>query len=136
MKFKAIHLIFAIALLIFLSACAGEVNGMPEPHPASAQSIEAGRQLMIKYGCGSCHTIPGIPGANAEVGPPLDHFYDRASIAGQLPNTDENLIKWIQNPQQVIPDDAMPNMGVTAEEAKYIAAYLYHEPSVFELIAH
>ena len=136
MEFKYIHLSLAVALVIFLSACAGDVNGMPEPYPASASSIEAGRQSIVQYGCGSCHTIPGIPGAKAEVGPPLDHFYERTTIAGQLGNTEENLVKWIQNPQQIVPGDAMPNMGVTAEDAKSIATYLYHEPNILELIAH
>src|SRR5690349_6690456 len=125
MKVKVIQLSLVVALVALLSACTGEVNGMPEPHPVSANTIEAGRQLIVKYGCGSCHTIPGIPGAKAEVGPPLDHFYvyERTTIAGQLGNTDDNLIKWIQNPQQVVPGDAMPNMGVTAADAKLIAAY-------------
>jgi cytochrome c1 len=109
---------------------------MPEPRPAPAKSIEAGRQLIAGYGCNTCHTIPGIPGAKAQVGPPLDHFYERTSIAGQLSNTEDNLVRWIQNPQEVVPGDAMPNMGVTAAEAKYIAAYLYHQPTLIELITH
>ncbi|MGE5248966.1 MAG: c-type cytochrome [Bacteroidota bacterium] len=134
---KIIHLGLTVAVVSFLlAACSGQVNGMPEPRPAAASRIETARRLMVSYGCGSCHTIPGVPGANASVGPPLDHFYERTSIAGQLSNTEDNLVRWIQNPQQVLPGDGMPNLGVTAEDARDIAAYLYHQPSWIELLTH
>ncbi len=136
MRMKVIHLGIAVAIVLFLSACSGGVNGMPEPHPASKNTIEAGRHLIASYGCGSCHFIPGVAGANGTVGPPLDRFYERMYIAGHLTNTEENLVKWIRNPQQVIPGTAMPNMGVTDKDAQDIAAYLYHQPTLGELIRH
>jgi len=76
-----------------------------------------------------------VPGADAMGAPPLDHFYQRSYIAGRLPNTEENLIKWIQIPQQIEPGSAMPNLGVTQDEARDIAAYLYHRPSLSDAIA-
>lgn len=87
--------------------------------------VERGRRLIENYGCGSCHTIPGITGANAHVGPPLTDWSDRMYIAGSLFNTAENLIFWIQYPQRIEPGTAMPNMGVSREEAQHIAAYLF-----------
>src|ERR671931_289124 len=103
----------AIVFLSFLfSACAGEVNGLPEPRPASESSIADGRRLIANYGCGLCHTIPGVPGADSMAGPPLNCFYERTYIAGRLANTWENLTKWIQDPQSIDPDTAMPNLGV------------------------
>ncbi len=125
-----------VAMVLLLAACSAGVNGMPEPHPAPQSSIEAGRRLIASYGCGTCHTIPGVPGANGKAAPPLYRFYERSYIAGKLPNTEENLIKWIQNPQQMEPGNAMPDMGVSAEDARNIAAYLYHQPSIVELILH
>ncbi len=83
-----------------------------------------GRELLSSYGCGSCHTIPGVKGADALVGPPLTSFAKRSYVAGQLSNTPENLARWIQDPQQVEPGTAMPDLGVSAEEARNIAAYL------------
>jgi cytochrome c2 len=83
-----------------------------------------GRELLSSYGCGSCHTIPGVKGADALVGPPLTSFAKRSYVAGQLSNTPENLARWIQEPQQVEPGTAMPDLGVSAEEARNIAAYL------------
>jgi cytochrome c len=34
------------------------------------------------------------------------------------------LIQWIQNPQAIDPENAMPDVGVTEEDARHIAAYL------------
>lgn len=136
MKFNAVKVGLVIAVVVFLSSCSGEVNGVPEPRSSSASSVEAGRRLIASYGCGSCHAVPGIRGADATVGPPLDHFYKRMYIAGQLPNTEENLIKWIQDPQEIVPGDGMPDLGVTEDDARAIAAYLYHQPTFFELIEH
>ncbi len=70
----------------------------------------------MNFGCGSCHTIPGVRGADAMVGPPLN---------GRLPNTPENLVHWIVTPQTVEPGTAMPNLGVSEREARDMAAYLY-----------
>ena len=86
---------------------------------------ERGRQWLRSYGCTSCHTIPGVRGADALVGPPLTRLAARVYVAGHLPNTPENLVRWIQNPQQVSPGTAMPNTGVTDEHVLDIAAYLY-----------
>ena len=53
----------------------------------------AGRDKIRHYGCHGCHTIPGIAGADAMVGPPLTHWARRVYIAGELPNTPENLAR-------------------------------------------
>lgn len=86
---------------------------------------EHGKQLLASYGCGACHVIPGVHAARGLVGPPLYFFARRTMIAGELPNTPENLEKWIENPKQVEPNTAMPNLGVKPNEAKDMAAYLY-----------
>jgi cytochrome c len=126
---KSISLGLALAVGLFLSACSGGVNGVPEPRSSSDESIAAGRRLIASYGCGSCHSIPEIPGADAMAAPPLDCFYERSYIAGQLSNTTGNLIKWIQDPQQIEPGTAMPDLGVSEEEAQDMAAYLYDPPT-------
>lgn len=46
-------------------------------------------------------------------------------IAGMLHNNPDNLIKWLRNPQSVTPGNAMPDMHVTEQDARDIAAYLY-----------
>jgi cytochrome c1 len=59
------------------------------------------------------------------VGPPLDAWAEREFIAGSLPNEPDALIDWIVNPQAIEPGTAMPTLGVTPEEARDMAAYLY-----------
>jgi cytochrome c2 len=84
-----------------------------------------GKDAIGRYGCGACHGIPGISDTRGNVGPPLDGMADRRFVAGMLPNQPANLIHWIQDPQSVVPGNAMPNMGVSDEDARDIAAYLY-----------
>lgn len=84
-----------------------------------------GKVLIESYGCGSCHVIPGVRTARGMVGPPLLYYSRRTIIAGELPNTPENLVTWIKNPVAVEPETAMPNLGLTDAQAKDIAAYLY-----------
>jgi len=110
-----------LALIAILSACST---------PATSDSVPGGnprqgKAEIVAFGCGSCHTIPGIDQAHGMVGPPLNHFADRAYIAGQLPNTAEGLIKWIMAPQSIEPGTAMPNLDVSERQARDITAYLY-----------
>lgn len=84
-----------------------------------------GRNEIRKYGCNTCHEISGIPGPRGLIGPPLDGIGQRYYIAGELPNTPNNLILWIQHPRQVESHTAMPEMGVTEQDSRDIAAYLY-----------
>ncbi len=84
-----------------------------------------GPVLIAAFGCAACHTVPGVAGAHGNVGPPLTRFGKRVYIAGMLRNTPPNLVRWIRDPQSVVPGNAMPNMGITDAEARDIAAYLY-----------
>jgi cytochrome c2 len=84
-----------------------------------------GKEVIRRYGCEACHSIPGVAGARGQVGPPLDGIGNRTYLAGQLTNTPENLIRWIRDPQGIAPGTAMPEMGVTEQDGKDIAAYLY-----------
>ncbi len=86
---------------------------------------ERGRRLMAQYGCGACHVIPGVVNARGQVGPPLTRFGERHFIAGAVLNTPQDLVAWIVNPQGIEPGTAMPNLGVTADEALDMAAYLF-----------
>jgi cytochrome c oxidase assembly factor CtaG/cytochrome c2 len=86
---------------------------------------ERGRTAIRRYGCGSCHDIPGVGGAAGMVGPPLGRIAQRVYIAGVLPNDADNMIRWLENPPGVDPKTAMPYMGVTPRDARDITAYLY-----------
>jgi cytochrome c len=92
---------------------------MPDGDP------KQGAILLSAHGCGGCHTIPGVSGANGTIGPPLTDYARRVYIAGKLPNRLENLMRWIQDPQSIEPGSAMPNLAVNEAEALAMAAYLY-----------
>jgi len=84
----------------------------------------AGIAAVRRYGCGSCHTIPRVPGADGKVGPSLASIGGRRFVAGELPNTPDNLIHWIQHPRKINEKTAMPDMGVTEKDARDITALL------------
>jgi len=84
-----------------------------------------GEAMFIQYGCGSCHRIAHVRGANGLVGPPLDGIAVRAIIAGKLDNTPSNLQLWIRDPQHVTPGTAMPGLHVGERDARDISAFLY-----------
>lgn len=113
-----------VPLLIFtLAACAS-------PRPAPHQQLpgtnpSAGRTALVAYGCGGCHTIPGVENANSRVGPSLAGIAAQSYIAGKLPNTADNMVRWIRDPQGIDPGVVMPNLGVTEQQARDMAAYLY-----------
>ncbi|MEK9285417.1 MULTISPECIES: c-type cytochrome [unclassified Bradyrhizobium] len=81
--------------------------------------------LMRRYGCVGCHTIPGVPGGNGQVGSSLSGIRGRVYIAGVTTNSPDNLVQWIVAPQTFSPRTAMPVTGISESEARDIAAYLY-----------
>lgn len=114
----------AAASLLAVAACTQVAAPPPAPVPTAARP-DRGAQLIQHYGCGSCHTIPGVARADGTVGPPLTNFASRSYIAGKLPNNAGNLQRWIQSPQSVVPGNAMPDLGVSDADARDIVAYLY-----------
>ena len=120
MRPRRAHL--AVAVLVLTAAgCGSTVAEIAVP----GGDADRGAQLVQAYGCGACHTIAGIRGADADIGPPLVDFADRRLIAGRLPNTLPNLMRWLENPQAVAPGTVMPNLGVAEPQARDLAAYLY-----------
>ncbi|MCT7376284.1 c-type cytochrome [Chelativorans salis] len=111
-----------VMLFVAVSGCD---EGPRNAQPAVEGNPQAGAAAIASYGCGTCHMIPGIPGADATAGPPLGNYARRVYVAGVLPNTPDDLVRWIRHPQEVDPRTAMPELGVTEEEARDIAAYLY-----------
>jgi cytochrome c len=69
--------------------------------------------------------VSGVRQANGNVGPPLTRFADRTFVAGMLRNEPGNLLRWLRQPQSVVPGNAMPDTGLSDQQARDIAAYLY-----------
>ncbi|MEN5157681.1 c-type cytochrome [Achromobacter spanius] len=91
---------------------------------ARVGDARAGRDALQQYLCVTCHAIPGVPGAWNYVGPALDQMGERSYIAGVLPNTPANMERWLRDPTDVKPGTAMPDLGVSEQDAKDIAAFL------------
>jgi cytochrome c2 len=116
-------------LLLLLSAGCLPGCGAAEPPGAALRSVpggdaERGLRLIAQYQCGSCHHIPHAPGGGVRAGPPLDGFGNRSYIAGRFPNGPQALQRWLQEPQAMLPGTTMPDLGMSADDARHIAAYL------------
>lgn len=95
------------------------------PAPATDSLYAAGEKLFSTKGCMGCHTLQAYKPIVALVGPNLATIGSRTWLAaGTLPNTPENLARWIQHPQQVKEGVGMPDLGVTDAEARALVAFL------------
>jgi len=111
------------AVAVCLSGCSDEEQHIAEV--TTGGNVHRGAAAIERYGCGSCHIIPGISGAQGRAGASLAGIADRIYIAGVLQNTPPNMMRWIENPPAVDPKTVMPNLGVTEQDARDIAGYLY-----------
>ena len=124
LRARVLTLAAALCATAVLAACGA--NGIGHPAvPVPDGDPVVGKALLEQYACVTCHTIPGIRGPATYVGPPLNAWAEREYIAGNLPNEPEHLIDWIVNPQAIEPGTAMPTLGVSPEEARDMAAYLF-----------
>lgn len=85
---------------------------------------QQGREAIPRYGCSACHVVEGIRRATGRVGPKLLGIHQQIYIGGVLPNSPNNLIHWIRNPRAFSPGTAMPDLDVSEQDARDIAAYL------------
>lgn len=119
-------IIFTLALGLtaaFAVGCGDDGEHMAEV--STGGDVHRGAAAIERYGCGSCHVIPGISGAAGRTGPPLSGIANRIYVAGVLQNTPQNMMRWIKNPKGVDEKTVMPNLGVTNQDAMDIAGYLY-----------
>jgi cytochrome c oxidase subunit 2 len=95
----------------------------PAASPADA-AARAGQGLFMSNACVSCHTIQGTA-AQGRFGPDLTHFGSRLTLgAGMLDNTLDNLARWIDSTQHVKPGNLMPEVELTEQQVRQLAAYL------------
>lgn len=122
------RLLLGVAALTMTCACGEDRPPLSPPALAGGLSKDAdparGRQLVAERGCIACHTVTGVRAPASNVGPPLDNMWRQAYVAGVLPNTAENLVRWLRDPPAVNPRTAMPDAGLQMAEAEDIAAFL------------
>ena len=99
--------------------------------PVAGSPEEKGRKVFLEKGCVACHTVTGVaelaPGARSRTsGPNLTHVGSRTRIAANtLDNNIDNLAKWVKNPQSIKPAALMSNLGLSDDDAKAVATYLF-----------
>jgi cytochrome c oxidase subunit II len=110
-----------IAHMQTLAAKPAEAGAAPASDPQYAQ----GEKLFTAKGCIACHSLVAVNAPKAMVGPNLSNVGARSYLAaGTLKNTDENMARWIRDPQGIKKGVLMPNLGVTEAEAQALVAYL------------
>lgn len=122
------RLLPALAALALLAACEDERPPLFNPEATGGLRGQAdparGRALIAERGCIACHVVPGVSAPASRIGPPLDNMRRQAYVAGLLPNTPDNLVRWLMDPPAVNPRTAMPDTGLQRAQAEDIAAYL------------
>ena len=125
MKSRTLALLLASLLLGLTSCKSGHERALAEAQATVGGDPQRGAFLMLRYGCGGCHRVPGIVGAAGKGAPSLEHLAQEAYISGNLPNTPENVMRWIQFPHSILPKTKMPEMGVSSTDARDITTYLW-----------
>lgn len=114
-------LVFADSPTTFAAWVQNEQQPAAQPTTAAARQ---GQELFASSACIGCHTVVGTP-VRGVIGPDLTHVGSRTTIgANLLPNTPANVARWIADPQQVKPGNAMPNLHLRSDVVDKLAAYL------------
>ncbi len=89
-----------------------------------SQQVVTGRKVFETNACMNCHTISGTT-ANGKFGPDLTHLMSRSTIAsGAAPNTQQNLLLWVKEPDAIKPGCLMPAMQLDEQDTNAVVAYL------------
>jgi cytochrome c2 len=122
--------LLAVAAAVVLQAFLHRGTGSQQRQHDTALALSAGdpdrgRTVIAASGCGACHTIPGVPGARGRVASSLQGIATRNIIGGVVANTPHNLARWVENPRALNAATAMPNVGLSRQQALDVATYLY-----------
>jgi mono/diheme cytochrome c family protein len=92
--------------------------------PPLPYSEDRAKIALRQYACHGCHRIEGVVGPKSYVGPALIDWSRRKYIAGAAPNTHENLVRFLRDPQAISPGTLMPDLQVAEAHANDMATYL------------
>lgn len=92
--------------------------------PPTEVGATKGAEVFKEKNCINCHSIAGLM-TKGRVAPDLTHVGSRTTLAsGTIPNTTENLAKWLKNPQSAKKGALMPDIGLEPDQIKYLTSYL------------
>jgi len=91
---------------------------------ANAPEVQAGSKLFHSLSCVKCHVVQGT-GADGRFGPDLTHLMSRHTLAAMtVPNSRDNLLRWVKNPDDLKPGARMPSFQLTEQQLQELVAYL------------
>ena len=92
-----------------------------QPQTSGAQR---GQEVFLRNTCVNCHAVRGT-NATALVGPDLTHIGSRATLgAGVLPNTPENMRRWVHDASAAKPGALMPRFNLSDADLQALVEYL------------
>jgi cytochrome c oxidase subunit 2 len=95
----------------------------PPAEPVADSPAARGREVFRTSACVGCHAIQGLSGG--AIGPDLTHVGSRRTLAGgMLPNTPDELARWLRDPPAVKPGSLMPNLHLGEADVTALVAYL------------
>lgn len=100
----------------FLTERAGQAEGAT-PLPASPAEVDAGLQLYESLGCIGCHRFEDDSSDPVKRSRRTLQFVARKFRTGQI-------ARFLQNPREHQPTSLMPDFRLTADEGKFLEAYL------------
>jgi cytochrome c oxidase subunit 2 len=84
----------------------------------------AGKWVFEHNACANCHTVKGTS-AKGKFGPDLTHMASRDTLgSGSFANNEQNLHKWIDEPDFFKPGALMPPMHLNEKDLNAVTAYL------------
>jgi cytochrome c oxidase subunit 2 len=87
-------------------------------------AARGGRDVFLSQTCVNCHRVRGT-GALGTYAPDLTHLMSRQTLAsGAVPNTPEQLRKWVIDPQRIKGGCLMPAFGLSREQVDHLVNYL------------
>lgn len=107
-------------------AWAAAMAETPVPPVADADDpVSRGYEAVRTRGCQACHAVDGVEEMVATVGPNLTRVATRSFLAGGvIPNTHDDLLAWIREPDSRKIGSKMQAMGLSDAEIQDVIAYL------------
>jgi cytochrome c oxidase subunit II len=104
------------------------VANMQNADPAPSTDVASeGEAVFNQYNCSACHAVDS--GEKRPTAPNLANFGDRSSIAGRFEFSEENLKKWIKDPEAYKPGNKMTGSydqdAITDQELDALTEYLF-----------
>ena len=124
MKKKLLAIALGTSVVFALGACGNKEESKPSKQSASTDSPEQ----IYQKSCIGCHAVGSNDSRppSARIAPNLANFADRDTVAGIAENNEENLKKWLKDPENMKPGNKMTGKygNLTDDQIDALNAYL------------